>query len=65
MEIAIKIDEWKHYLCSKRYGLFSPQNAEVTIARIDMGKLLGGKTKQANNGYNHHLICLGKKDSKS
>ena len=65
MEIAIKIDKWEHYLCNKRYGLLSPQNAEVTITRIDMENFLCGKKQQDNKQYDHCLIRFGKKDSKS
>ena len=46
MEIEIKFGKWEQYLCNKRYGLCSPENAEVTIARFNMENLLGDKTKQ-------------------
>ena len=34
MEITIKIDKCNHYLCNKRFGLLSPQNAENTSTMV-------------------------------
>lgn len=65
MEIEIKFGKWEQYLCNKRYGLCSPENTEVTIARFNMENLLGDKTKQNNKRYDHYIIRLGKKDSET
>ena len=36
MEIEIKIDKWEQFLSNGRYGLASPQNAELSVTKMHM-----------------------------
>ena len=63
MELDIKKDEWKRFLDSKRYGLSSPHNAELTLTKFNSENVLCEKTKHKDKQYKHYLIHLGQKDS--
>ena len=63
MEIEIKIDKWEQFLSNGRYGLASPQNAELSVTKMDMENFLCGKKQQDSKRSRHYLIRLGNKDS--
>ena len=63
MEIDFLISKWTGFLRSERYGLYYPENVEITITVIDLENLISRRTQRESHRVKCYIIRLGQRSS--